>query len=94
VPNSGVITALKAHAVIVTKIFRHIGMAILFTVIYVWLAMVLIVLAGALQAIVKPTARNFAIFGRRCIPTARRVCRRRRTLWLRVLSRDCPAGTQ
>jgi hypothetical protein len=94
VPNSCVITAFKAHAVISTEIFRHIRVAVLITVIYVWLTMVLIVLAGTLHAIVKTTTRNLAVFRRRRIPAARGVCLRRRARWRRILSRDCPTRTQ
>jgi hypothetical protein len=94
VPNACVVTALKAHAVIVALITLHIRMAKFVTVVYVWLTMVLIVLASALHAVVETTTRSVAEFRRRGIPSAGRVCLRRRTLRLSILSPDCPGGTQ
>ena len=92
--NTYLVATLKSCAVIATLIVRHVGMSILIPVIHIRLTMVLVVLAGTLDTIVKPSAHGLVIkLAWRVLPVAMGIVARRR--WaLRILRVKTSSRTQ
>ena len=53
--NTGIVAALKALAVVVTKVLGNIRVTVFIAVVYVRLAMILVILARSYHAVLKPT---------------------------------------
>jgi hypothetical protein len=53
--NTGIVAALKALAVVVTKVLGNIRVTVFIAVVYVRLAMILVILTRSYHAVLKPT---------------------------------------
>ncbi len=67
--HAGIVAALKALAVLVTKIFRNIRVTIFIAVINIRLTMVLVIFASPYHAILKPTPLRVVVLRRYVIPS-------------------------
>jgi chemotaxis protein histidine kinase CheA len=68
--HGAVISLAKTFAIVVAKSARNPGMAVLIAIIHVRTAVIVEVLAGAFDAVVKPLTLDLAKLSRRRIPSA------------------------